>query len=88
MTDRPYITTTEVREHKSDNWSTAPNGSSRNHDFWTVVISRQVWSNDAPAPYAGRVYKIVDRYISSSPDRRGQLVDSSSGPWPADDPEV
>lgn len=74
--------TTEVAESKSDSWSTAPNGSSRSHDFYTTVVSRQVWA-DIPENgiYAGRVYRIVEHYISGSPDRRGQQMDRSSQPW-------
>lgn len=77
-------TTVEVSETKSNRWSVAPNGSSRCHDFWTVVVSRQTWADtEDNGIYAGLEYKIVTRYISNSPNRRGQLVDSSSSPWPA-----
>lgn len=75
-------TTTQVSETKTDSWSTAPNGSARCHDFYTTVVSHQEWADtEDNGVYAGRVYRIVDRYISNSPDRRGQLMDSSSQPW-------
>ena len=79
---KPY-TTTEVEECKSDSYSSAPNGSVRNvHDFYTTVVSRQDW-HDTPenGAYAGRSYKITDRYISNGPNTRGQLISSSSQPW-------
>jgi hypothetical protein len=76
------VTYVEVSEHKSDSWSTAPNGSARCHDFYTVVISRQEWANVPDnGIYAGLVYRITDRYISPDPRFRGQLMDSSSQPW-------
>jgi hypothetical protein len=73
-------TTVEVRESKSDRWSTAPNGSARCHDFYTVVVSKQTWNTDVPV-YGGLSYKITETYISNSPDTRGQLISSSSSPW-------
>jgi hypothetical protein len=76
-------TDAEVSEHKSDSYSSAPNGSVRNvHDFYTTVVSRQDW-HDVPenGVYAGRSYRITDRYISNRPETRGQLISSSSQPW-------
>ena len=81
-TDRYVYTQTEVSESKSDRWSTAPNGSARCHDFYTVVVSRQEWHDvEKNGAYAGRVYRITDRYISNSPNTRGLRIDSSSSPW-------
>lgn len=77
MSDKPY-TEIEVGETKHDSWSTAPNGSARSHDFYTVVTYRQEWHEGR---YAGRVYRIVERYISSNPKHRGLLIGSSSQPW-------
>jgi hypothetical protein len=77
----PY-TITEVSATQSNSWSTAPNGSARCHDFYTIVTSKQVWADtEDNGIYAGRFYRITDRYISNSPARRGQLMDSSSDPW-------
>ncbi len=62
--------------------STAPNGSSTSTDYWTVVTSKQTWTRDpANGGLSGRSYKITDRYISNTPDYRGQFVSSSSEPW-------
>lgn len=82
-TSRYAYTQTEVSESKSNSWSTAPNGSARCHDFYTVVVSRQTWHNDPElnGVYAGREYRITERYISNSPNYRGQRIDSSSSPW-------
>jgi len=33
--------------------------------------------------YSGAVYRTVVRYISGTPDHKGQCIGSSSGPWPA-----
>lgn len=78
---KPYDTV-EVSESKSNRWSTAPNGSARCHDFYTVVVSRQTWHDtEDNGVYAGREYRITDRYMSNSPNYRGQLIDSSSSPW-------
>lgn len=79
-------TETEISESKSDSWSTAPNGSARCHDFYTMVVSRQDW-HDTPENgiYAGRSYRIVERYISSNPDVRGQHIGRSSSPWKDDE---
>ena len=33
--------------------------------------------------YSGAVYRTVHRYISGTPDHKGQFISSSSGPWPA-----
>ena len=33
--------------------------------------------------YSGAVYRTVHRYISGTPDYKGQFINSSSGPWPA-----
>ena len=33
--------------------------------------------------YSGAVYRTVHRYISGTPDHKGQFIGSSSGPWPA-----
>ncbi len=68
----------EVSETKSDRWSTAPNGSACSHDFYTVVISRQDWTEGA---YAGRSYRITQTFISNRAETRGQLISSSSTPW-------
>lgn len=81
MSYKKDYTTVEVSERKYDSWSTAPNGSARCHDFYTLVTLRQTWSDDAPAPYAGRVYRIVERWISADPNTRGQFISSSSSPW-------
>jgi hypothetical protein len=81
------ITRTQVAELKRDSYSSAPNGSVRNvHDFYTTVISREEWA-DVPenGAYAGRTYKIVERYISNRPDTRGQIIGSSSTPWSPED---
>lgn len=74
---KPY-TMTQVDERKYDSWSTAPNDSARCHDFYTVVTFRQDWTE---GKYAGHSYRIVERYISASPEHRGQLMDMSSSPW-------
>lgn len=77
------VSYTKISEHKSDSYSSAPNGSVRNvHDFYTTVVQRQDWA-DVPenGAYAGRSYKIVTRYISRSADTRGQYIGSSSSPW-------
>lgn len=77
------ITTTEVSVATSGPInSTAPNGSSSSVDYWTAVVSKQTWTMDERnGVYAGRSYKITDRYISNTPDYRGQFVSSSSEPW-------
>lgn len=77
MSDKPY-TMTEVGESKYDNWSTAPNGSARCHDFYTAVTYRQEWTE---GQYAGCVYRVIVRYISNTPDHKGQCIGSSSSPW-------
>jgi hypothetical protein len=80
---RPYIQHV-VSERKSDSWSVAPNGSARCHDFYTYVTYRQDWNNTPESGiYAGRSYRIVERYISNNPNARGQLISSSSSPWDA-----
>jgi hypothetical protein len=33
--------------------------------------------------YSGAVYRRVECYISGTPDHIGQLIGSTSGPWPA-----
>lgn len=80
-------TYTEISESKSSSWSTAPNGSARCHDHWTIVTIRQDWPiytdprTGKPGTYSGRSYRVTERWISSRPEYRGQLVDSSSDPW-------
>ena len=71
---KPY-TMTEVSTTKHDRWSTAPNGSARCHDFYTVVISLQTWTE---GQYAGYTYKITETWISNTPDHLGQYISSSS----------
>lgn len=71
---KPYTETLVSTDHH-DSWSTAPNGSARCHDYYTVETWLQTWH---ATKYAGYTYKIVRRYISSSPERRGQYIGSSS----------
>jgi hypothetical protein len=72
---KPYLMT-EVNVTKFESVSSAPNGSTRNNqDFYTYVTYMQDWIS---GQYAGYTYKIVERYISSSPDTRGQCIGSSS----------
>lgn len=72
---KPY-TMTEAGISKSESISSAPNGSTRNNrDYYTFVTYMQDWTD---GQYAGCTYKIVERYISSSPDYRGQLIGSTS----------
>lgn len=67
---------TEVAVAKSEAISSAPNGSTRNNrDCYTFVTYMQDWTAGA---YAGCTYRIVETYISSSPERRGQLVSTTS----------
>jgi hypothetical protein len=77
------ITTTEVSRTTSGPIATvAPNGSSRGVDYWTAVVSMQTWTDDPRnGVYAGRSYRITDRYLSSTPDYLGQFISSSSQPW-------
>lgn len=77
------VTYTHISESKHTAISSAPNGSTRNNlDCYTTVIERQDWA-DTPenGVYAGRSYRITTRYISNSPDYRGQSCGSSSSPW-------
>lgn len=77
------ITYTEISETKHTGISSAPNGSVRDvTDYYTTVILRQDWA-EVPEnkDYAGLSYRITERYISSSPEYRGQLMGSSSSPW-------
>lgn len=67
---------TEVSITKSESFSSAPNGSTRNNrDCYTYVTSMQDWTAGA---YKGYTYKIVETYISSDPNVRGQYIGSSS----------
>lgn len=73
--DKPYIMT-EISETKSESVSSAPNGSTRNNrDCYTYVTHMQDWT---AGPYRGYTYKIVETYISSDPDIRGQYIGASS----------
>jgi hypothetical protein len=86
MSRRIRPTRTEVAERKYSSPSTAPNGSSRTVDHWTIVTEREVWpeyteDNGKPGTYSGRVYRITSRYISNRAEYRGQYVDMSSSPW-------
>lgn len=72
---KPYIMT-ETGVTKSESVSSAPNGSTRNNrDFYTYVTYMQDWIY---GQYKGCTYKIVETYISSNPDTRGQYIGSSS----------
>ena len=73
----------EVERHRSGPVpSIAPNGSSRSVDYWTLIVYRGTWSNDAAnGVYAGRSYREEERYVSSSPTLLGQFTSSSSQPW-------
>lgn len=68
-------TETVIETVKSDSRSTAPNGSITSHDFYTTVVKLQTWTE---GPYQGHTYKITERYLSSSPNLRGQIIDTSS----------
>lgn len=73
---------TEISARTYARESTAPNGSSSGTDYWTIVTLRQDWPVDESlGVYSGLSYRIVERYISSTPVHRGQHVDSSSSPW-------
>jgi hypothetical protein len=76
------ITYEEIETRSWSAVSTAPNGSSRGVDHWTVVVLRQRWA-DVPENgiYAGLHYEIRDLYCSSRPGSRGTRVSSSSRPW-------
>lgn len=78
------ITYTEVARRHMTLDSVAPNGSSCSHDHWTTIVKRQDWA-DTPENglYAGRSYRITERYVSTSPDNLGVLVNQESGPWSA-----
>lgn len=71
---KPYIMT-EISTEKYSRQSTAPNGSSRGEDFYTVVISLQDWIS---GQYAGYTYKIIETWISQNPQSRGQYIGRSS----------
>lgn len=67
---------TEVGTTKSESVSSAPNGSTHNNrDFYTYVTKMQDWT---AGQYAGCTYKIVETYISSDPNVRGQYIGASS----------
>jgi len=67
---------TEVAVRKSESFSSAPNGSTRNNrDCYTFVEYAQDWIAGSLKGYS---YKIVETYISSTPDLRGQYLSSSS----------
>lgn len=74
MSDKPYAMT-HIDTVKSDSWSTAPNGSARCHDFYTTEVYLQTWTE---GQYAGYTYKIEERYISPTPEYRGQRIGASS----------
>ena len=88
-------TRTLVETVKYNHTSSAPNGSVRNvMDYYTEEIFNEVWpeyeepvfrGNGAmrKGTYSGAVYRTVHRYISGTPDHKGQFISSSSGPWPA-----
>jgi hypothetical protein len=72
---KPYIMT-EISETKSESRSSAPNGSTRNNrDCYTYVTYMQDWIS---GQYAGHTYKIVETYLSSDPNERGQYIGSTS----------
>lgn len=76
------ITETVISRHQSEADSVAPNGSARSHDYYTTVVIRQDWANvPENGIYAGRSYRIVERYISNRPDTPGQYIGRSSSPW-------
>lgn len=77
------IVVTEVERRQSGPVaSVAPNGSSRSTDYWTLIVKRQDWTDDPRnGIYAGRSYRIEERWISSDPDYLGQISSSSSQPW-------
>lgn len=66
----------------SQQFSTAPNGSSRGTDYYTTTYEVQDW-HDVPENgiYAGRSYLITCSYISQSPSTRGQALPASSRPY-------
>lgn len=76
------ITYTEIERHHSERDSVAPNGSSRSHDYHTAIVYRQDWTEDPRnGVYAGRSYRVTERYISSSAHTLGQFFGSDSQPW-------
>ena len=78
-----YYSRVEVERRQSGPIpSIAPNGSSRSVNYWTLIVYRGTWSDDADnGVYAGRSYREEERYVSSSPDLLGQFTSSSSQPW-------
>lgn len=77
------ITRTEVSRFASRPAnSIAPNGSSRGVDYWTAIVYRESWTDDPRnGVYAGRHYRVTERYISNSPHYLGQFTGSESRPW-------
>jgi hypothetical protein len=76
MIDGENYIVTQTGETKFQTVTSAPNGSTRNNvDHWTHVTSVQDWVSGSLAGYS---YTIVERYLSSNPNTRGQYIGSSS----------
>ncbi|MEB3367433.1 hypothetical protein [Saccharopolyspora mangrovi] len=80
-------TQTEIRRTYSESDSIAPNGSSRSHDYYTVIVKRQHWHNTPRnGIYAGLDYKITETWISTrGPGHLDTCIGRTSQPWTDDE---